>query len=330
MKVLLFYSGCLRWSLKTSSNKCDVGEFTTKEFIDQNNITFSNKLSPSLNNPIIFEFEEKWKDNLHVTLDSHDLDRGDTLELIDSYTTMVSTRPAKSSVVSHPVVHTMYGNVSTIVFSLKVYCAKDFYGTTCETFCEATSNRYTCSDNGYKVCNQHWYGNNCSLFCQPQNDRINGHYTCDSSGHKKCQVDWFSPSCTVHCKDGAHHKCNEHGSKVCLVDWYGVDCNQYCKPGVPADGHFNCDTITGQKLCHPSWFGYECKTFCEANKLSNYTCHSATGNKQCFQHFYGVNCDVFCKSNISDNFTCNAIGRKICKKHFHGKDCDIYGKKLFI
>ena len=318
-------TGCLRSSLKTTT--CDVGEFITKEFIDQNNITFPQKLSSTLNNPIVFQFDEQWKGSLHVALKSYDLDRADSLELIDSYSTIFSpTRPAKSSMNSHSVVHTLRGNVSTIMFSLKVYCAKDFYGKACKTFCESTGNRYTCNDEGVKVCTQHWYGDNCSLFCQAQNDKTNGHYTCDINGHKKCQSNWFGSACTVYCIDGAHHKCNERGLKVCLPDWYGVDCNQYCKPGVPANGHFNCDTKTGQKICHRSWYGYECKTFCEANKLSNYTCHSVTGNKQCFKYFYGVDCDVFCKSNSTSNFTCNAVGRKICKKHFHGKDCDIYGK----
>ena len=325
-------TGCLRSSLKSSTSSssiCDVGEFTAKEFIDQNNITFTDtSLSPTLKNPIVFKFDQQWTGSLNVALESNDLDRADSLELIDSYKTVVSpATPAKSRVDSSSVVHTLHGNVSSITFSLKVYCAQNFYGPACGTFCEATDNRYTCNDNGTKVCHRHWYGENCSVFCEPHSDPKDGYYTCDSNGDRKCRLDWFGPGCTTHCANGTHHKCNEHGMKVCLADWYGFDCNQYCKPGVPLNGHFTCDTKTGQKMCHRSWYGYECKTFCETSTSMNYTCHPATGQKQCFQDFYGVDCDVFCKSSANDNFTCNAAGRKVCKNHFHGKDCDIYGKK---
>ena len=264
---------------------------------------------------------------LHVDLKSNDLDRADSLELIDSYRTVVSiTKPAKSSASSSSLTKTLHGNVSSITFSLKVFCADSFYGSTCQQFCEPKDSRYRCSANGTKICESNWYGGNCSVFCSPHSDTQSGQYACDSDGRKICRANWFGTSCTTYCHSGTHHKCNQQGVKVCSPDWYGLDCNQYCKHGVPADGHFQCDVTSGQKVCDKLWYGYDCRTFCEVESSSNFTCHPSSGQKECFDDFYGVGCDVFCRSLTIDNFTCNAVGQKVCKKHFHGKECDIYGR----
>ena len=50
------------------------------------------------------------------------------------------------------------------------------------------------------VCWDNYYGDSCNTFCEAQDDDVNGHYTCNSDGSFQC-LNGFKNS-TNNCKDG--------------------------------------------------------------------------------------------------------------------------------
>ncbi|XP_057292411.1 SCO-spondin-like isoform X2 [Hydractinia symbiolongicarpus] len=323
-------TGCL--SAIINSANCDIGRFTTKQYIDQNYISFGHTLGLNIINPIIFNYENEWKNSINVQLTVKDIDEGNTHDIIDTFhdeIKFVKVYSTKSE--SIPLLRNWQGKVSSIKYALQIYCSNNYYGDTCSTFCFSAGNQqYECNRNGSKVCKDNWYGDKCDKFCMEKDSDIDGHYRCDKNGDKICYTNWYTSNCTVHCKENntSTYKCSVLGDKKCLRFWYGPQCDVYCNPNLLDSGYYTCDASTGKKICLANWFGVNCSVFCREDVKSNYICNSYTGEKRCQPNYYGKDCENYCKEEVGSNYTCNDNGGKKCHHHFYGKDCSIYVPSL--
>jgi len=263
---------------------------------------------------------------LYIDIKVSDLDKADILELIDNYRDLVVIAPSKLNNSADIILHHAYGNVSSLSYSVSVFCEQYYHGVNCEKFCMPIENHYSCNNNGDKLCSPNWFGDQCLTFCKPENSINNGFYTCGMFGEKICEKSWYGPDCKTYCVNGSTSFCTTNGKKVCLQDWYGKDCSSYCNPSISIGAHFTCDKITGDKVCQQNWYGQDCTTYCKVNDGSHYECNQLTGVKNCFNSYYGKDCSILCNYTQADNFTCNQAGEKVCRKYFHGENCDIYGK----
>ena len=72
-------------------------------------------------------------------------------------------------------------------------CAADYFGSNCDTFCQASS-AWNCSDTGEKECLGHFTGQNCSL----------------------CEPGWYGSGCDLYCDlNSTLWTCDEHGNHIC-------------------------------------------------------------------------------------------------------------------
>lgn len=314
----------------SSINDCDVGEFYTKQYIDQNNIAFIHEFERDNTNPIVFQYQRHIQnENLRLNLKIEDLDRDNTHELIDNFYDIIYLNKSLNHNKKLIVKRYLDGRVSAIEFTITLSCSLNYYGDNCKKFCEVQlPYHYICGENGEKVCDQNWYGPDCIKFCQSRNDG-NGHFSCDKDGSQLCFNSWHGDNCSVFCRPQnskmASYTCDRNGKKKCSKHWYGKDCDTFCSS---IHSHYLCDKKSGAILCLKNWYGKNCSVYCKDDEFGNYTCGKATGEKVCRPNYFGDSCQKYCFADVTSNFTCSAKGDKVCHERYHGKKCNIYGKAL--
>ena len=321
--------GCIS-SIINSTHNCNIGQFATQHYIDQNIVSFRSNLGLNIKNPLLYHFKNGWKSNkIDIYFRVEDIDTGQNRELIENFYDIFEVHIFPSRIKAVPIHRSLLGTVSTISYNVTIYCSDNFYGNDCAIFCQSSNEtHYMCGKDGGKYCKNKWYGEECLLFCEPH-DNSAGHYTCSKNGEKICLPYWYGENCMTYCtvknSTSSSYRCSETGEKICSQHWYGINCDRFCNSNIPDRGHYTCDQTNGTKICLPSWYGVNCDTFCKETENSHYICNSYTGEKRCFSDYYGKGCDVYCKADAISNYTCNEAGDKICHKHFYGKDCSIYG-----
>ena len=319
--------GCVS---SNTTNNCDIGQFVTQTYIDQNIISFGPSLGVNIKNPVLYHFKNEWKnENITVYFKVVDVDTDHSHDFIDNFYDTLQVNISANRQKAVPALRSLAGNVSSINYTLSVYCSDNYYGRKCAIYCNTSNtNHYTCGKDGRKICSRNWHGENCLKYCKAHDDSV-GHYTCNENGEKICLQSWYSEDCNTYCivtnLNTASYKCGVNGEKICSNHWFGSDCNIFCNSKVPNSGHYTCDQSNGTKICLSSWYGTNCNVFCEEKENSTYVC-SYTGERRCFPHHYGIDCNKFCQADKLSNYTCNEAGDKVCHKHYYGKDCSIYGK----
>lgn len=319
-------AGCIK--SKLTNNNCNIGQFSTREYVDTNNITFGGTLGYNLMNPLIYSFDNTWTGVVYIKINVDDMDQNSQSDSIDILLDSIHIMPTKNKNSRINLFRTIHGNFSHISYNLSIYCSNNYYGELCNTFCKDTKDQFKCDEKGQKVCAKYWYGLNCSQHCKDQDTDQDGHYYCSSSGYKICLQNWHGSDCKTFCVNGSSYTCDKNGKKVCSAYWYGANCSIYCNPSASNAVHFTCNN-DGSKKCDKSWYGTDCNVFCDTNSNGNYTCNNK-GEKVCFQNNYGRECNIYCYAQVNDSYICNHAGEKICKQHYFGKSCNVYGKYLFF
>ena len=228
--------------------------------------------------------------------------------------------------------------VSTLSFSVRVYCDQFYYGTDCLTYCKESDDdmngHFTCDNSGAPTCRSGWFNlPKCLTNCVPKNDSINGHYTCTNNGTKICRQDWYGPKCLNQCvpkdndRDG-HFICSKNGTLICKQNWYGPKCLTKCVPKNDiVDGYYICSK-NGARVCIPNWYGPKCLINCVPKNDStngHYTCAS-NGTRICASNWYGTHCLHRCvprNNSVDGHYSCSKTGARICQNNWYGPKCTI-------
>ncbi|CAJ0582402.1 unnamed protein product, partial [Mesorhabditis spiculigera] len=180
------------------------------------------------------------------------------------------TQLAGFSPKSHPLVLEKESPLYNLSLSLKLRCSDNFYGDSCDSFCERPA--------GFE-----------------KNGRFN--MTCGPDGRRHCANGWSGlmcdqPVCSAGC---AHGKCSAPGMCLCENGWKGSDCSTCTtSPGCQNGGCVR----PNQCICRPGWDGLLCDKKvdpCEGVLCTNGKCQSKNETGyfcECHPGFVGSNCSL--------------------------------------
>lgn len=149
-------------------------------------------------------------------------------------------------------------------------------------------------------CALNYYGDGCNTFCRPRDDQF-GHYNCSLTGQKLCLEGWLGPECDrAKCRDGCnqqHGYCDRPDSCQCRPGWTGARCDECLTHPGCANGY--C-LSPWQCICKPNWGGILCDQdldYCGTHEpcKNNGICQNIAPGKykcNCPQGYAGVNCDL--------------------------------------
>lgn len=236
-------------------------------------------------------------------------------QLVDLISTVLNQTPSKEKPVMTRV--TVSGirtkrpgpsKSTSLSFSWRVYCERDFYTTSCDQHCATPSptDHYHCDETGTKLCDEGWTGDSCDTHaddcksnpCQHGGECVDGDrtYTC------VCQGDYTGARCETSLDTCRSSPC-VHGA-TCRRAWGGT---YWCE-------------------CTPTYKGVHCETHkCTGEPCSNgATCVVLDGELRCrcTAGFVGAACDVDTCAYIAcaNNGTC-ARGRCNCLPGYIGEVC---------
>ncbi|KAL5253054.1 hypothetical protein ACHWQZ_G015720 [Mnemiopsis leidyi] len=106
-------------------------------------------------------------------------------------------------------------------------CKDDYYPEgECTVYCKETTS-FTCDTEGKWDCKEMYFpSGECSRYCKPEEDK----YTCSEEGERmcderrqgidceECAAHYFGENCSTFCKPDEEYTCSEIGEKICLKD----------------------------------------------------------------------------------------------------------------
>ena len=224
---------------------------------------------------------------------------------------------------------THHGYHSTIEYSVKLACAKEFTGRTC-SYAKLCLNpniknhpRLVCTKEGEIVCRPGWEGATCDRpICAAGCDAKHGY--CEKPGQCKCKVGFHGKNCDqcdklLGCSRNGY--CEKAFECKCLPGWRGLFCTEpECGEG--CHGKFGYCTKPGQCLCRAGWQGEQCDQCVPAPGCQHGQC-SAPGECQCDPGWTGDLCDQpQCGAGCHpDHGTCSTPGTCQCKVGWRGDRC---------
>ncbi|KAL5252086.1 hypothetical protein ACHWQZ_G015032 [Mnemiopsis leidyi] len=156
-------------------------------------------------------------------------------------------------------------------------CIDQYFGETCDVYCPDTKRNDCDPETGEMVCKKDYFGSYCQTFCNTSSN----FYSCDSSGVKtckgkrnittdceKCIKDWYGPKCDTYCNPvNPRTQCAQNGSLICVKGWAGEQCSE-CAPnwyGSTCEGN-GWSLYDESGTCRKT-----CDMFCQ--DMTNYKCN---------------------------------------------------------
>ena len=167
---------------------------------------------------------------------------------------------------------------SSIVYRFRVYCALNYFGDGCMTFCRPRNDQfghYNCSPAGHKLCHEGWTGPDCDRAkCRPGCNLQHGF--CERPDTCQCRPGWTGARCDEcitypGCQNGY---CLSPWQCHCQANWGGLLCDQdlnYCGSHDPCRNNATCQNVAPGRykcLCAEGFAGANCETSLGGGPLS--------------------------------------------------------------
>ncbi|XP_046573991.1 protein jagged-1-like [Haliotis rubra] len=264
-------------------NPCSLYQSNTDYIDNRNIINFGSSIQGQAN-PFIIPVPKAVPSSITIRVEVYDNDGTSIDDHLDTFSKLINI---KATATKETAMYTQYilRGRTELNIAVRAYCDTDWYGSTCEKYCKATTNHshYRCRlQTGAKVCFEGWKGDNCDQDIDECKEIDN---TCQNGGRCRNTLGSFECICiegikgrrceniinqcaVAPCLNGGTCNGNETAFNcACSVEWTGETCAEkvnVCDSSPCNRGNCTSDLLTATRFkcnCDFAWVGERCSLY---------------------------------------------------------------------